>query len=520
MKPTNIKSQGCDPVSSNCVIWQGPDLPCISLCKGDSVSDVVYNMAVELCKLQDILNVTSGNYDLSCFNLTSCNPTSFPQLLQFIMDRLCAVEKCSNCVPDCNGNTPTAPTTGGTSGCPDCEMTIAPCFQFTNGIGDTVTTLQMVDYITAIGNKICTLTGNTRTNSTSIDSLGNRVTNVEQDVTVLQTTQYIPPSVTPVCVLPSVPTSLEDLLTALENQFCILRQATGTSTDIYLNIAKECPSLGSSPALGPGGGIMSSIPGWTVTVDNLAQSIGNMWLTICDLRSAVRNIQINCCPTACSGISLALMATYDSGSQILNVIVNGTIPSGFTQCSGNTIIKISDSTGNSINVTFDLLTYLNDPAGYPVGLGPTILNPALNLTIEIEPCLTDGTSTCQSCLEYVYYNTPNCPIVTLAAGATNVGYSFITQSGNYTYTVEVYDTTGTILIGSNTIISTGITPITGFITGLGGSTPYKFRVKVIPTGCSTCDLITCPFQNFETVFVPCVPVGDLNVVITWTPDII
>ena len=49
MKPTNIYKHGCDPISSNCVIWQGPDIECINLCKWDSVSDVVYKLAQELC---------------------------------------------------------------------------------------------------------------------------------------------------------------------------------------------------------------------------------------------------------------------------------------------------------------------------------------------------------------------------------------------------------------------------------------------------------------------------------------
>jgi hypothetical protein len=518
MKPTNSKSESCDPVSSNCVIWQGPDLPCISLCKGDSVSDVVYNMAVELCKLQDMLTVDGANYDLSCFNLTSCAPSTFPKLLQFIMDRLCAVEQCSGCAPDCNGKTTPTSTTAA-SGCPDCEMTLAPCFQFTNGIGDTVTTLQMKDYITAIGNKICTLTGNTATNTTGITDLGNRVTNVEDNVTTLQDTQYIPPVITPVCVLPPTPTSMENVLTALETQFCNLQTATGTPTDLYLNIAKQCAGLNSSTALSPSGGPMSAIPGWSTTVSTLAESIGNLWLTICDMRSAIQNIQVNCCPTACSGITLSLFGIYESAPQIMNVVVNGTIPSGFTQCSGNTIIKISDSTGNSISVPFDLIGFLNAPGGFAVSLASTIINTALDLTIEIDPCLTDGTSTCESCLSYVYSNSPSCPVVTLLALETTVQYDFLTQAGNYTYTVELYDATGTILITSNTYISTAAVPVSGTLVGLGGGTVYKFRITVVPTSCSACPTVTCPFTEVETLPVPCTPPEDVTAVITWEPEV-
>ena len=57
MIPTSssISTNGCDNISSNCVIWQGPDIACINLCSGDSVSEVVSKLATEVCTL-----ITSG----------------------------------------------------------------------------------------------------------------------------------------------------------------------------------------------------------------------------------------------------------------------------------------------------------------------------------------------------------------------------------------------------------------------------------------------------------------------------
>ena len=66
MKPLNINKAGCTNMSSNCVIWEGPDIPCINLCKGDSITDVIYKLATELCKLLDIVDLST--YDLKCFN--------------------------------------------------------------------------------------------------------------------------------------------------------------------------------------------------------------------------------------------------------------------------------------------------------------------------------------------------------------------------------------------------------------------------------------------------------------------
>ena len=45
------KTGGCDNVSSNCVVWQGPDLPCIDLCHGDTISNVIAKLCEELVEL-------------------------------------------------------------------------------------------------------------------------------------------------------------------------------------------------------------------------------------------------------------------------------------------------------------------------------------------------------------------------------------------------------------------------------------------------------------------------------------
>ena len=58
MKPLNYDNSPCSPTSSNCVIWQGPDLHCIKLCTGDTVSDVIANLASELCTVMDPVSYT------------------------------------------------------------------------------------------------------------------------------------------------------------------------------------------------------------------------------------------------------------------------------------------------------------------------------------------------------------------------------------------------------------------------------------------------------------------------------
>ena len=142
IQPTNTQA-GCNPVSSNCVIWQGPDIPCIDLCKGDSISDVTYKLATELCTLVDQLDITG--FDVSCFPPICPKPEDIHDLIQFILDKLCELQDATG-----TGTTPDVPV------CPDdCIVSIAECFYYPNQFGQQVTTMTLTEYATTIGIRVC-----------------------------------------------------------------------------------------------------------------------------------------------------------------------------------------------------------------------------------------------------------------------------------------------------------------------------------------------------------------------------
>ncbi len=66
---------GCMKVSSNCVVWEGPDIPCLKLCKGDTITDVLYKLATDYCETLVMLDPTT--YDISCFNYLGVPPEDF-----------------------------------------------------------------------------------------------------------------------------------------------------------------------------------------------------------------------------------------------------------------------------------------------------------------------------------------------------------------------------------------------------------------------------------------------------------
>lgn len=497
MKPLNSSLASCDPISSSCIIWQGPDIECIKLCKGDSVSQVVFRLATELCEVMNILKISS--YDLSCFNLTSCQPKDFQQLIQFILKRLCTIEDCAGLKFNCDECTPgTIVSSPASPSNPN--LSIAPCFYFVNSIGDTITYMSLTDYVQAIGNKVCNIVDGIVPIKAAIVNLDGRVTELEN--APLPTLRL--PDITPTCVLPPESTIITDVVIALETQFCQLVSATGSPTTIYQNIVKQCAGLNNSQVLSGTYGTMSGIPGWSNTVNSLAQGFGNLWLAMCDVRAAIKTLQTNIM-SGCDGINLSLTAIL-TGTD-LSIYVNGTIPPGFAQCSGNTPVTITDAEGNLITVNMDLIGYLDNPTGFPVSLASTPINISTDLTIEMSPCLNNGsTSTrCESYLSYVMINNALCPTINFILTETEINYSFTSNVGNYNYNIELWNQAGSVNLSSQVQVISGAITVSGVFSGLTADTTYLIRISVQPTACMSCIPTVCPFNIVVTNPVPCIP---------------
>jgi|LauGreDrversion4_2_1035121.scaffolds.fasta_scaffold14133_2 hypothetical protein len=76
---------------SSLVLWDGPAIPCLKLCKGDTVTDVLYKLALDHCKVLETLD--PSKYDISCFGDLACPPETFIKLFQAVIDKICSIEK-------------------------------------------------------------------------------------------------------------------------------------------------------------------------------------------------------------------------------------------------------------------------------------------------------------------------------------------------------------------------------------------------------------------------------------------
>lgn len=489
MKPTNAKSDGCKPVSSNCVIWQGPDIACLKLCKGDSVSDTVNKLATELCNILDQLDVSVYNLPTECFPNQTCDPKDFSALLQLIIDKVC---QANDDIEDLRQ------AAGEGLNCPDCTVDIAECFYYINELGDQVDTMQLVDYVNLIGNTICGISNQILTITQTLSDHETRIDSLEN----APPPSLSLPQITPTCVTSSgVPADMNVVLSALEAQFCQLIQTTGSPNSIYQSITKQCQGLNNEDVLSPSGGKMVSIPGWVSTANNLASSINNMWLTICDMRAAVNYIQTNCCPTGCDGIEIKLQATVVGN--LLTFYITGDIPNTHEECNAlGSSFTVTDGNGNVSKFRVPVVDYVNDASGYTLDLTTTALNPGADMEIDLDVCLEEiATGTrCEFCLKYIVSGQADCPPVTIIANTeTEVTVNFTPVVVPATYTIEVWDGSLTTLVQSQSVSVTTSNSVNLTLSGLTPGINYNLRLVITVADQDT----NCEFQIFTGLPVVC-----------------
>lgn len=379
--------QGCDPISSNCVTWQGPNISCINLCKGDTVSDVVSKLATELCEIQTSLDISG--ISLSCLELTTA-PTDTNELFQVLVNQICSLDGRVDTLEGGSGSSGSSSTTEGT---------LPTCLQYTNAQNDLVTTLPIDEYAELVAARVCTIITDVTTLQTQIADHETRITTLEGSTV----TQYTTPQITPTCVLPSTPTNIDVVLDELEDQFCTLNTTLGGSTSLLASATYQCDLLASDDRLA-GSGTMSQMEGWNAPVANTAESLTNMWLTICDMRAAIKDIQQNCCTVTCSDIIFTAFGSF--ANNVITLNFGGTIiPSGFTECNtAGATVTVMDAAANTYSTTISVLSALQGNDTADIDIEGSQLSEVSNYTVTIALCVGNGTITCDKTLSFEVTN--------------------------------------------------------------------------------------------------------------------
>lgn len=517
MIPTNSSgtTNGCDNISSNCVVWQGPDITCIDLCTGDTITDVTHKLATKVCKLITdgvTANPSLAGLDLTCLKIPGITPTELVPVLQAMVVQICANTGTGQ-VPNSSSNL--SPSAQVQADLP--IMTLPACLQYNDASGNPVTTLRLDLFATLISQQVCTNLASIQVINTTLTSYSSRLDILEACVLPCSSA-VVEKQVVPTCIINvGVLTDVSVLLLALEVRFCALETAVGLPAAINLaigqtTITSSTLSLsGNKPAYG-------AIVGWNSTVTSLAQSVQNSWIVMDDLYAAVANIQTNCCPSGCEGITYGFTTTeiFASSGLISSInfnFQNSSIPNDFNDASGFSVIKVTDVAGVVAQSTVSVSTLQNSVGG--IDLSVATLNTAQSMTAQVQYGFTNGVDTCDSIQSSTIKGVVPCPSTINVSGvtATAATVSFSQLLGSTA--VYVID-----ILGAGNVIEATYTQnnptgtVSHNFTGLTPNTPYNVRVTTTFGGASEiCALV--PFGTTASS-VACTSGMDVAFVLDYT----
>ena len=423
MKPyrSNSEKENCSPVSSNCVTWQGPNISCINLCKGDSVSDIIYKLATQICDFQNTANL--DDLDINCL-LDLCPNSSQPDMtlvgvLQLIIDGICCTQaQIQGAAYELKSANSVGYSTEGVIILPTCLQYIDP----TTGL--LITSLPINDYAYKTAVALCDL-------KSVVDNQALQISNLDTRVSAIESTPgYVPPSVIPNCTYGSVqagvPTAMNTLLSQLDLKVCNLSSALGSNTALSAATSQQCTLLSSQPSLSTTG-TMSSLAGWNTTVSNFAQSMQNLWLTVCDMRTAIYDIKTQLGVVDCSQFILGFSATQTTNRNSITLSFSGltTIPNGFVNCANLSTLIITDNVGHTYRDDAFNLTAKVNQGSYTVDISNSSLNILMPYTITLIGCIsTNYVNKTNTVCSKTVTNTLAAPTTTTTTTGA-VGYNWI-----------------------------------------------------------------------------------------------
>ena len=439
MKPINADNSPCAPQSSNCVIWAGPDISCINLCTGDTISDTVSKLATELCTIMTTLNVSS--YDLSCFSLATCPPAKFEELIQLLIKRICALESVS-----------TTDSTASTSGdCPNsCIMTIESCL-----ITGEATTMNLTDYVTLIAKKVCSLV-------TDISLLQNQINSLDIRVNALESAPaptFTMPSFAVNCTLGATVISggtytLTQILTDLVNGtegYCAHKALVGGNTVITDAVSRKC-ILDASTALfsTSGQNMITKYAGSWITdasVISLASAVKNIWIALCDSRNFLATYEVKVTDTNTIDLTVTKDAAYaDMGVTLSAKLVDTGWKdlSGFAHQGGSVGVPQARRIGNVVHFRGDVYIPLMNAGSSGVEAMSSVDTYRTIARNTIAAGVTGGVTNVSN---VIYFNENNSVVPsTIMDGGTSFQNIVGLGGGNIIATRQVAVDTGTVLM--------------------------------------------------------------------------
>ena len=536
-------TNGCSPLSSNCVVWQGPDLDCIEICNGDTISDVVAKIAEEICDTARA--ATRGRIADSEINgiVQKCITVSqgrsaenLQELLQFIIDKICETD-------DALSRSAAADPRGFATAY---AMPLPETAQFDQGstrIKKQVLYDETTDtgWVITIGNYMAGLQDSVTSIQNTLENHEERIANLERSaggttIGGARATAYGANTVRPTAVdvngnpvapnaaaagttrgagsmsgservvskyLLSGAVTVSRLTLEIEKAYFELRRATGMPSDLLKAIAYQQQGLALENRLN-GNGNMGLINGFTGSPRTVADAIRNLWITTNDMRAAVADIKANTTPSGCKDIQFSCIATIKrkaSGAyDHLSLDFRGSsIPTGYSDSGTGrrTKITITDASLNVFTTFADISgKYQNNAPLQLVSLGT--VDKTSNLSVKVEFAVSNDVNDCGETVNLNVTNSSPCPSLSSSSSTENsISYTYtnigLTTTSGASIAVNLLNSLGSV-VQTKTYTTWG-TNVSGSFSGLTAGTTYQLQFQMttkagITTTCSGDLLVT------------------------------
>jgi hypothetical protein len=375
-----------DGLSNECVVWQGGDVPVIGIYNGDPLSIAEFAIATKILELFD--NIDMSKIDMHCLQETAaqkCKDNSLKAVVQALYDNQCSLVDLINNI---NAQPPTV----------DINVNMR-CLTKFDDFGNTLPQ-DLNQSIQSIVNQVCV-------NVTSITSLQAEIQTLQKQVDAIPTEPTVPPEPTiTTCLTPAL-RPVSQTVPLVAQAFCDFQTAFGTASDASIAISQQCQNLNTT---------FAGVQGWLNSVNNLAQSMNNLWLLSCNLNTRMITIEENCCKLTCKDIAIGFNVQVDqNGTGVFLKFTAGAgtdIPSGFTDAGSS--VTFTDK--NNQFVTYPLVISNNATQGDFDLSGLDLTDP---ITISVTAIMATDGLTCEKCITKLYTIGNNtCPVCQVTATGT------------------------------------------------------------------------------------------------------
>lgn len=283
-------SKDCIPQSSDCIIWQGPDIECLDLCYGDNITTVLYKLALLVC---DILTRAENGELCNCegnstgriYTCTFESGEQFTYTSDQIIEYIFTNFICKK----------------GEVGVTQAERDVLEILrekialpqqlQYTDPLtNEIVTELFVTDYTEYLATKMCeVMQGNTQQDG-QIEQLFNAITDINNALNRIVIPE--PVKVQTNCTYsggPGQEVLIEEAYEEFEENYCNYKNALlGNVNDWESNF--YCEEQGNVAQLSNPESNLNDLPNWKTDLTLVANQYNNLNLIVDDMRTALKNL--------------------------------------------------------------------------------------------------------------------------------------------------------------------------------------------------------------------------------------